>query len=134
MAPLYGCSLLPWLRPSKVSPWSMHTAGDWHPNSIKIVAMLLGRCSGDSRNGMNMSPDRRRSPRIKTQIEATVVCQDGLQRIPATVVDQSSAGVRIRMDDDEAIAQDCYLLFGHRMEPFKVVWRASRSAGLAFTA
>jgi hypothetical protein len=78
--------------------------------------------------------DRRHLPRRPASIDAIVVCNDGLHRIPARVVDRSDAGVRIRLEQDHPIAADCYLLFEHRMEPFRVVWQASRSAGLAFTA
>ena len=78
--------------------------------------------------------DRRTHPRTATHIPATIVCDDGLRRIPAVVLDQSVAGVRIRMDEEARIAPDCYLLFGNRMEPFRVVWQASRSAGLLFEA
>lgn len=76
--------------------------------------------------------DRRSLPRKTCHIPATVVCNDGLQRIAATVLDQTEAGVRIRMDEDTPIAADCYLLFANRIEPFRVVWQASRSAGLLF--
>ena len=76
--------------------------------------------------------ERRQSPRNPVQIEAIVVCDEGLQRLQAQVVDQSDTGVRIRLEKDERIAADCYLLFGRRMEPFRVVWQASYSAGLEF--
>lgn len=76
--------------------------------------------------------ERRIHPRYTVQIEATVVCNHGLLRIPAEVVDQSANGVRIRLAEDERLNADCYLLFGHRMEPFRVAWQASRSAGLEF--
>jgi hypothetical protein len=79
-----------------------------------------------------MTTERREHFRHPARIEATVVCNDGLLRIPAIVVDKSEAGVRIRMEHDEKITSDCYLLFDHRIEPFRVVWQASRSAGLIF--
>lgn len=76
--------------------------------------------------------ERRLHPRYTVQIPATVVCDDGLLRLPAEVVDQSPNGVRIRLADDERIRSDCYLLFGNRIEPFRVAWQASRSVGLEF--
>lgn len=80
-----------------------------------------------------MNDDRRQALRTPTDLNATVVCNDGLNRIPARLVDQSVGGVRIRLDRDVNLGPGCYLLFGNRMEPFRVVWRASQSVGLAFT-
>ena len=79
-----------------------------------------------------MSTDRRQSPRRRIQTDVVVVCDGGLTRLRALVVDQSETGVRIRLTDDKPIHADCYLLFGRRIEPCRVVWQASRSAGLAF--
>ena len=81
-----------------------------------------------------MNDDRRQAPRTSTDLDATVVCDDGLNRIPARLIDQSAGGVRIRLNRDQQLGAGCYLLFGNRMEPFRVVWRASQSLGLAFTS
>lgn len=88
--------------------------------------------SGDSRDASLMSTDRRSQPRFPVRIDATVVCDDGLLRIPAVVVDQSETGVRIRLGADQPINSQCYLLFNHRIEPFRVAWQGRRSAGLVF--
>ncbi|QQR40426.1 PilZ domain-containing protein [Devosia rhizoryzae] len=80
-----------------------------------------------------MNDDRRQATRIPTDLDAVVVSNDGLDRVPARLVDQSAGGVRIRLDSDVKIGSGCYLLFGNRIEPFRVVWRASQSLGLAFT-
>ena len=79
-----------------------------------------------------MTPDRRKAPRTPTDIEAVIVCDDGLQRLPARLVDQSAGGARVRLEQDAPIGAGSYLLFGNRLEPFRVVWRASQSLGLAF--
>lgn len=77
-------------------------------------------------------PDRRKFSRQTIRIDATVVGNDGLVRLPATIIDHSSGGVRIRLNEDKPIPADSYLLFGNRIEPFRVAWQASQSAGLAF--
>ena len=79
-----------------------------------------------------MSTERRQSPRRRVQTDVVVVCDGGLTRLQALVVDQSETGVRLRLAEDKPIQSDCYLLFGRRMEPCRLVWQASRSAGLAF--
>lgn len=81
-----------------------------------------------------MTPDRRSHPRYPTRISATIVCDEGLSRIPALVVDQSESGVRVQLEEDRLINSQCYLLFDHRIEPFQVIWQARRTAGLAFTS
>lgn len=80
-----------------------------------------------------MNTELRQSPRRRIQTAVVVVCDGGLARLPALVVDQSETGVRLRLADDKPIQLECYILFGHRIEPCRVVWQASRSAGLAFT-
>ena len=80
-----------------------------------------------------MNTERRQSPRRRIQTDVVVVCDGGLTRLPALVVDQSETGVRLRFMEDKSIQSDCYLLFAHRIEPCRLVWQASRSAGLAFT-
>ncbi|NGP17797.1 PilZ domain-containing protein [Devosia aurantiaca] len=80
-----------------------------------------------------MNDDRRQAIRTPTDLHAVVVSNDGLDRVPARLVDQSIGGVRIRLESDVRIGSGGYLLFGNRMEPFRVVWQASQSLGLAFT-
>lgn len=79
-----------------------------------------------------MSTERRKHRREPVHVPATVVGNGGLSRIPAEIVDRTVAGVRIRMADHEKLGADSYLLFGHRIEPFRVVWQAKDSAGLLF--
>ena len=79
-----------------------------------------------------MSTDRRQSPRRRIQTDVVVVCDGGLTRLQALVVDQSESGVRLRLAKDIPIDADCYLLFGRRIEPCRVAWQANRLAGLAF--
>lgn len=48
------------------------------------------------------------------------------------IMDHSLQGAMVRLQRDERIVGDCYILFQHRMEPCRLVWQASRSAGLLF--
>ncbi len=80
-----------------------------------------------------MYTERRLSPRRAVNLRATVVWGNGLNRSPAMVLDLSETGLRIRLDEEKRIGSDGYILFDHRMEPFRLVWQASRSAGLQLT-
>ncbi|ODT64836.1 MAG: hypothetical protein ABS75_33950 [Pelagibacterium sp. SCN 63-23] len=79
-----------------------------------------------------MTKERRSLPRRSANIKAVVVCQGGLARHNAWVLDESESGLRIRLDEPARIDGDCYVLYGHRMEPFRVVWQANRSLGVCF--
>ena len=79
-----------------------------------------------------MVSERRKHLRVRVDIPATEVWGQGLERVSALILDQSQNGVQVRLDVDERIASECYILFRHRMEPCRLVWQASRSAGLVF--
>lgn len=76
--------------------------------------------------------ERRLAERKAVNLRATVVWGDGLDRALAMILDISDSGLRLRLDEDHQIGAEGYILFGHRMEPFRLVWQASRSAGLQF--
>lgn len=93
-----------------------------------LVSLLF--CDSDQIGGMFQ--ERRLSQRNAVNLRATVVWGDGLSRALAMILDLSDTGLRLRLDEEETIGQDGYILFNHRMEPFQLVWQASRSAGLQF--
>ncbi|OAM78695.1 PilZ domain-containing protein [Devosia elaeis] len=80
-----------------------------------------------------MFRERRAATRKAVNTRAIVVWSDGLKRAFAIILDMSETGLRIRLDHEAEIGSDGYILFDHRMEPFRVAWQASRSAGLQFT-
>jgi hypothetical protein len=80
-----------------------------------------------------MLKDRRNSRRLPADLSATIVSNDGLDRVPVRVIDQSSGGVRVEMPRDLPIEAEPYLLFAHRLEPFRIAWREREAMGLAFT-
>ena len=79
-----------------------------------------------------MNSDRRKSYRRTINAKATLVCNGGLKRLAAYILDISETGVRVRLADYARIAPECYILFEHRMEPCRLVWQSDRSAGLCF--
>ncbi|MBE7732048.1 PilZ domain-containing protein [Devosia faecipullorum] len=76
--------------------------------------------------------ERRTAARIAVNTRAIVVWGNDLCRAFAVILDLSSGGLRIRLDREAEIGEEGYILFDNRMEPFRLVWRASRSAGLQF--
>ncbi|MBK1793160.1 hypothetical protein JHL21_01440 [Devosia sp. WQ 349] len=66
------------------------------------------------------------------RLPATLVWGDGLLRAAGTIIEQSSGGARVRLDEETKVAADCYLLFSHRLEPCRVIWQAQGSIGLSF--
>jgi hypothetical protein len=76
--------------------------------------------------------DSRKHPRKTARIPVTVVWNGGAARAAGLILDKSETGVRVRLNEAEVIANDCYILFQRRLEPCRVVWQASRSAGLLF--
>ena len=94
-----------------------------------VVRVLFG----DSGQTIGMFSDRRSSDRKAINTRAIVVWGDEAIRAFAIILDLSDTGLRIRLDQDAEIGREGYILFEHRMEPFRVAWQASRSAGLQFT-
>lgn len=79
-----------------------------------------------------MKNDRRKNVRSSDNTAATIVADAGLTRLSALILDRSRVGVQIRLQQDSIIPADCCILFDHRIEPCRVVWQASRAAGLMF--
>lgn len=81
-----------------------------------------------------MKNDRRKTARSRAKAAAIIVADDGLTRLSALILDRSHAGVQIRLQQDSVIPTDCCILFDHRIEPCRVIWQASRAAGLLFVS
>lgn len=79
-----------------------------------------------------MNSDRRKHPRYRANIPATLVWNDGLSRASGLILDHSEQGAMVRLQNGERIGGDCYILFQHRIEPCRLVWQASQSIGLLF--
>lgn len=84
-------------------------------------------------NTASLSTDRRNSPRRSWRHEAILVCDnEGLVRMPVTVIDQSLGGVGITLSEDTEAPDRCILLLQHRIEPCRLVWQAGRLVGLQY--
>jgi hypothetical protein len=81
---------------------------------------------------MSTQPDRRRRPREKVRIDATVVLDDGLVRLPAVLKNASPLGAKIELPDRPELPERFYVLFGHRLELCRLVWREDDLIGLAY--
>lgn len=79
-----------------------------------------------------MNSERRKSLRHNVHTKATLVCDGGLRRLTAYIIDLSETGARVRLAQQERITTECYILFEHRMEPCRVVWQSNLAAGLRF--
>lgn len=71
-------------------------------------------------------------PREKVRLDATLVLEDGLLRLPALLKNASPFGAKIEMLEDLPTPERFYVLFGHRLELCRVVWRDEREIGLAY--
>ncbi|WP_448881183.1 hypothetical protein [Devosia sp.] len=76
--------------------------------------------------------ERRLRPREKVRLDATLVLEDGLLRLPALLKNASPFGAKIEMLEDLPTPERFYVLFGHRLELCRVVWRDEREIGLAY--
>lgn len=76
--------------------------------------------------------ERRRHIRESVSIEATAVSESGLERVPLTIKNLTRAGALVEWAGDP-LPTHFYVLFGHSMEPCRVVWQNGTQAGLAFS-
>jgi hypothetical protein len=76
--------------------------------------------------------ERRLRPREKVRLDATLVLEDGLLRLPALLKNASPFGAKIEMLEDWPTPERFYVLFGHRLELCRVIWRNERLMGLAY--
>jgi len=76
--------------------------------------------------------ERRLRPREKVRLDATLVLEGGLLRLPALLRNASPFGAKIEMLEDLPTPERFYVLFGHRLELCRVVWRDEREIGLAY--
>lgn len=76
--------------------------------------------------------DRRRHSRNTCRTEATVVLDEGLTRLPTTIVDASPAGARLTVLGKVGLPDEFYMLFGHRIAPCRLIWRDDAAASVAY--
>lgn len=76
--------------------------------------------------------ERRRHGRITCHIEAVVVLDEGLTRLPATIVDTSPAGARLEVSEKVGLPDRFYMLFNYRIAPCQLVWRNAAAAGVVY--
>lgn len=77
-------------------------------------------------------PERRLRPREKVRLDATLVLEDGLLRLPALLRNASPFGAKIEMLEGVPASERFYVLFGHRLELCRVVWRDENLLGLVY--
>jgi hypothetical protein len=76
--------------------------------------------------------ERRQKPRNKVRIEATLVLDDGLLRLPAEVRNASPFGAKLALADVLALPERFYVLFNHRIELCRLVWQTDTELGLVY--
>jgi len=76
--------------------------------------------------------ERRRHVRNPARVQGTGVGEDGLSRHPVTILNVSEAGAMAELAADVPAEGHSVLLFGHRLEPCRLVWRDGRLAGFEF--
>ena len=76
--------------------------------------------------------ERRIRPRDRVRVEATMVLDDGLVRLPAKVRDASPFGARIELSEALTVPERFYVLFGHRLELCRLVWQNGAEMGLVY--
>jgi hypothetical protein len=76
--------------------------------------------------------DRRKKPRHKVRIEANLVLDDGLLRLPAQIKDESPFGAKLQLEDVTDLPERFYVLFGHRIELCRLIWQDDTQLGLAY--
>lgn len=77
-------------------------------------------------------PERRLRPREKVRLDATLVLEDGLLRLPALLRNASAFGAKIEMLEDGPTPERFYVLFEHRLELCRVIWRDENLLGLVY--
>ena len=75
--------------------------------------------------------ERRRQNREIVRIAATAVSDSGMERMPLTITNLTRSGAMVEWNGGQLPSQ-VYVLFGHSMEPCRVVWQQGQRAGLAF--
>ena len=84
---------------------------------------------------MDIRLERRLSPRRNTRIEATIAFDGGRATRPCIVRNISETGAKLEVASVLGIPNTFDLLIpGHRPHPCRVVWRALKEMGVAYTA
>ncbi len=103
-------------------------------NLCKFPLALFGRLKvwKLQKSLMSTIAKRRRNGRSPTRLNATVVLNDGLQRVPALISDFSPSGARIELKESLPRGETFYLLFERSIEPCRVAWQRGLSVGVHF--
>jgi hypothetical protein len=79
--------------------------------------------------------ERRSSPRLSTNLSATVVHDDGLSRRTGYITDLSQLGARLQFGSPSALPDFFYLLLPkHQIQPCRIIWRRETELGVEFTS
>ncbi len=65
---------------------------------------------------------------------ATIVSDDGLFRLGVRIMNRSASGVMIELDAYHVLPNSFTLLFGHVLEPCRLVWQIGSLAGARLEA
>lgn len=76
--------------------------------------------------------ERRLRPRDRVRLDATIVLGDGLLRVPAVLRNASAFGAKVELLEEWATPERFYVLFDHRLELCRLVWRKDNFLGLAY--
>jgi len=76
--------------------------------------------------------ERRLRPRDKVRLDATIVLGDGLLRVPALLRNASPFGAKVELLEPWQTPERFYVLFGHRLELCRLIWREDNLLGLAY--
>lgn len=80
-----------------------------------------------------MMIERRSALRLPVDIWATLVSDDGVDRISVNVVNLSRSGAGIALGKDHPLPREFYVLFpDHKIQPCTLAWRDDHGAGLEF--
>ena len=84
--------------------------------------------------GMMDFVEKRQHRRHSSKLRAMTVLSDELVRLPTTIVNLSSSGAMLELDESLQPGESVTLLYGHSIEPCTVVWQRARHAGVRFDA
>jgi len=84
---------------------------------------------------MDMRLERRLAPRRNTRIDATIAFDGGRVTRPCVIRNISESGAKIELPASVAGIPNTFdlLIGGLRPQPCRVVWRALREIGVAYT-
>lgn len=78
--------------------------------------------------------EKRKERRLSVNLPASLVAENGLARLPVTIVNVSPSGAMFELDHPAPLPGTFTLLFDHKMQPCHLVWQKTRFAGAQFDA